>query len=164
MVSAKIQRAYLAFDQPGYNNAKRLDAATRIIRRFGVNGDIQPAEIVHHNTHFMAWLESGLKAKKIIKSIPVQHKDGDRWYRENLDYLVETSNGISVIRFENYSGKAAGRKTRIQDAANKSYLSGLALAKEYPNVEIRNFIYFVLTGKLVELEIVPKSKQMKLEV
>ncbi len=163
-IQANLVQALLSFDLPHYPNAQKLEAAERILIRYGLEEEISFIELANHASQFTNWVEDNFSPTRWLKHYPIQLIKDKRKFNSSIDLFLETPTGIVVIQNSNFNGDHKKWKNKANELGTWFYLTQLTLKQIFPNKKIRFFLHFLLKTGIQEIKIEERNYQKILDL
>jgi len=155
---AKVLKAFLIADQTAYESSERQNIANALTKRFEVGDMVDDLALIRCSNNWYEFLDKTFNITTIWRKYPVQFIKEGRNFSTIIDFIVKTDKAILIIQNSGFSGEKNKWKTKAQELSTWLYHSKSALEEqETTNMPIRTFINFVMSGALMEMEIVEKK-------
>jgi hypothetical protein len=150
----QISRAVKAFFhawQSDYD-ANELKAITEgLLQRFEVEEWLSAEQLLPAGQAFRSFLDQYFQAPFYHQRYPLRHFHGVRIFEREIDLLLESDDGISLIQFSSYAGDMKRYRAKAAEMAPFLYFSKAGVQQVFQEENIRTFVHFVLNGAMVEL-------------
>ena len=160
----KVVQAFLRADNVQDPNDQRASMAELLMERFEADELIDATTLIELSNRFFGHLQQAFEIKKIHRQYPIHFHYHQRLFETEIDFLVETSTGLIVIKNNNTRGDLKQQKKQMFENAPWFQLCAKALQISFPKGNIQNLIHFFLEGKLMEIELIEKVAPAKINL
>jgi len=156
-VLLKMIKAFLMADHLEYDNQLRIDMANGFLQRFEMVDAVSENALLEYSSKFLKYLNENFSIKKIYRKYPVLHFYQKRLFETEIDFVVETEQGIVIIQNSDFVGKAKQYKNEALRMTPWVHLCKRALQIIFHKGKVRTMVHFVLDGTLVAIETKEKA-------
>ena len=147
---------FLAADRPGLDAGARLALARDLLRRYRVEGHLEPSDIVAAATNLWAWTKRELDATRLHREWPVaQLLASGTTVGGTADLIARSRCGLAIIDHKTFPGSLEAALARLPTYAGQlaAYASAVAEATGEPIAS--TWIHLPVLGVAVELRTSP---------
>ena len=156
-VLLKMIKAFLMADHLEYDNQLRIDMASGFLQRFEMVDAVSENALLEYSSKFLKYLNENFSIKKIYRKYPVLHFYQKRLFETEIDFVIETEQGIVIIQNSDFVGKAKQYKNEALRMTSWLHLCKRALQIIFHKGKVRTMVHFVLDGTLVAIETKEKA-------
>jgi ATP-dependent helicase/nuclease subunit A len=148
----KMTKAFLMADHLEYDQQLRGDMASGFLERFELTETITENALLDYSQKFFEYLGENFSIKKIHRKYPIRHFYQKRLFETEIDFVIETDQGIVIIQNSDFAGKAKQYKNEALKMTPWLHLCKTALQVIFQKGKVRTMVHFVLDGTLVGVE------------
>ncbi len=148
----KMTKAFLIADHLEYDNQLRWDMASGFLQRYELAETITEGTLVESSQNFFTYLNENFSIKKIYRKYPVRHFYQKRLFETEVDFVIETDQGLVIIQNSDFVGKAKQYKNEALKMTAWFHLCKTALQVIFKKGKVRTLAHFILDGTLLGVE------------
>ena len=148
----KMTKAFLMADHLEYDQQLRGDMASGFLERFELTETITENALLDYSQKFFEYLGENFSIKKIHRKYPIRHFYQKRLFETEIDFVIETDQGIVIIQNSDFVGKAKQYKNEALKMTPWVHLCKTALQVIFQKGRVRTMVHFVLDGTLIAVE------------
>ena len=150
----KAIKAFLTADRIDYPQEDREIMVNKLLERYDISLDSLNGErLLHQANAWWQFLNNRFQNHSGYRKFPIHHLHGGRSFSTIVDLVLEKSDGIILIQNSGFKAEGRSLETKAIELAPWLYLTKTALQIIFKSVSVRTFVHFVMSGKLVELEV-----------
>ena len=105
--------------------------------------------LLDYSQKFFEYLGENFSIKKIHRKYPIRHFYQKRLFETEIDFVIETDQGIVIIQNSDFVGKAKQYKNEALKMTPWVHLCKTALQVIFQKGRVRTMVHFVLDGTLM---------------
>ena len=148
----KMTKSFLIADHLEYDNHLRGDMANGFLQRFELTETITENTLLDYSQKFFEYLSENFSIKKVHRKYPIRHFYQKRLFETEIDFVIETDQGIVIIQNSDFTGKVNQYKNEALKMTPWLHLCKTALQVIFQKGKVRTMVHFVLNGTLIAVE------------
>ena len=145
---------FFAADRPEFDNPHRLDLSTGIIKRWNINGVIDPSHLLQSADNLNAWASRKYPQAVWHREWPLSRRLPEGTIVSGFsDLTLEAGDRFGIIDHKTFAGnkKEASRKATEFYGQLKAYRD--ILRNQYEQASILCYIHYPIIGVIVEIDV-----------
>ena len=126
--------------------------ASGFLQRYELTETITETAVLEYSQKFFEYLNENFSIKKIYRKYTVRHFYQKRLFETEIDFVIETDQGLVIIQNSDFVGKAKQYKNEALRMTAWIHLCKTALQVIFKNGKVRTLVHFVVDGTLVVVE------------
>ncbi len=150
----KAFQGFLLADVSGLPENLRRSLAEKQLEIRQVEADsIAPAALLQQSTAFRQFLEKRFSPTQIFVKFPLQGQVGKRFIELDIDFFLETADGIVLLKTADFAEGMKKWKAHAQGIAPVLGWARRLLRQLWPDKNVETWVLFPLDGQAVKLEL-----------
>lgn len=148
----KMTKAFLIADYLEYDQQLRWDMANGFLQRFELSETITENALMESSQRFFGYLNDNFSIQRIHRKYSIRHFYQKRLFETEIDFVIETDQGLVIIQNSDFVGKAKQYKNEALRMTDWLHLCKTALQTIFKKGKVRTIVHFVVDGTLVAIE------------
>ncbi len=148
----KMLNSFLVADHMTYDSKERWNMAEGFLERYELGEEVNVNALLEISTKFFQYVDDNFSVKNIYRKYPIRHFYEKRLFETEIDFVIETEQGLVIIQNSNFAGDAKKIKNETLQQASWLALSKAALQVIFQKEKIRGFIHYPLNGIMMGIE------------
>jgi len=143
--------AYLALDYNDMTEEKRLETVHTILKSWGVETALEPAELLLAGQKLHDFLNQNYPGCKVFKEWPILlRNDKNQIMQGWIDLLVETADGYVIIDHKSYPGTDNEERVKEYAPQLRAYKEAVEKATDKPVIEL--LLHLPVSGLILKIQ------------
>ncbi len=160
----KMTKAFLIADHLAYDDQLRWDMASGFLERYELSETITENALVESSQKFYEYLNENFSNNKIYRKYSIRHFYQKRLFETEIDFVIETDQGLIIIQNSDFAGKAKQYKNEALRMTPWLHLCKTALQVIFKKGKVRTLVHFILDGTLITVETKVKASAGQLSL
>ncbi|MEO0338402.1 MAG: UvrD-helicase domain-containing protein [Bacteroidota bacterium] len=155
---SKCVKAFLVAYHDDYDQGEQEAIADDLIKRYHLEGVIQPTLLLSVANNWFSHLRHSLPAGKVYRKWPLVHWYQGRQFDTIIDWVIESDETIYLVQNSGFAGAKKEWKTKVLELSSWFFLVKEAYQSFYPQKNIQPYLNLVLNGVTLKIDFIDLKK------